>query len=151
NFVRPEGWTSLNDAIYLAVQQMKSAKNPRKALFILSDGGDNNSRYSESEVARLVVESDVRIFSIGLFLNPRFLDKLAAQTGGKAYRVHRLSDLPDVIQKLSTEFRSHYVLGYSSNRAQNDGKFRKVRVELLRSMIAPFRITWRHGYYAPGD
>jgi len=149
--VQPEGWTSLFDAIYLGVQQMKSAKNQRRALFILSDGGDNNSRYSESEVRRLVVESDVRIFSIGLFQRPRFLEMLSAQTGGKTYWVHKLQDLPQTIEKLSGEFRSHYVIGYSSNQAENDGKFRKVTVELLRSLLAPLRITWRHGYYAPGD
>jgi Ca-activated chloride channel family protein len=149
--VQPEGWTSLFDAIYLGVQQMKSAKNQRRALFILSDGGDNNSRYSESEVRRLVVESDVRIFAIGLFQRPRFLEMLSAQTGGKTYWVHNLQELPKTIEKLSEEFRSHYVLGYSSNHEENDGKFRKVTVEILRSLLAPLRITWRHGYYAPGD
>jgi Ca-activated chloride channel homolog len=149
SFVQPEGWTSLFDAIYLGVQKMKTAKNPRRALFILSDGSDNNSRYSESEVRRLVIESDVRIFAIGLFQRPRFLETIAAATGGKAYWVHRLSELPATIEKLSTEFRSNYVIGYSSNRREKDGKFRKVTVELLRSMLGPFRITWRHGYYSP--
>jgi len=149
SFVKPEGWTSLFDAIYLGVQKMKTAKNPRRALFILSDGSDNNSRYSESEVRRLVIESDVRIFAIGLFQRPRFLETIAAATGGKTYWVHKLSELPATIEKLSTEFRSNYVIGYSSNRLEKDGKFRKVTVELLRSMLGPFRITWRHGYYSP--
>jgi VWFA-related protein len=149
--VRPEGWTSMFDAIYMGVQRMKSAKNTRRALFILSDGGDNNSRYSESEVSRLLIESDVRVFAIGLSQRPRFLEKIAAQTGGKAYWAHKLRDLPDTIEKLSEEFRSHYVLGYSPDQIQNDGKYRKVTVELLRSILAPARITWRHGYYAPGD
>jgi Ca-activated chloride channel family protein len=151
SFVHAEGWTSLLDAIYLSARQMRSAKNPRKALFILSDGGDNNSRYSESEIRRLVVESDVRIFAIGIFERPRFLEKLAAESGGKAYWAHKLSDLPGVIDRLSTEIRSNYVLGYSSNHLQNDGKYRRVTVELLRTMLAPLRVSWRHGYYAPDN
>jgi Ca-activated chloride channel homolog len=151
SFVRAEGWTSLLDAIYLSVRQMRSAKNPRKALFILSDGSDNNSRYSESEIRRLVIESDVRIFAIGVFERPRFLEKLAAETGGKAYWAHKLSDLPGVIDRLSIEIRSNYVLGYSSNHLQNDGKYRKVTVELLRTLLAPLRVSWRHGYYAPDN
>jgi VWFA-related protein len=148
SFVRAEGWTSLLDAIYLSVRQMRSAKNPRKALFILSDGSDNNSRYSESEIRRLVIESDVRIFAIGIFERPRFLEKLAAESGGKAYWAHKLSDLPGVIDRLSIEIRSNYVLGYSTTHLQNDGKYRKVTVELLRTILAPLRISWRHGYYA---
>ena len=151
SFVQPEGWTSLFDAIYLGAQKMKSAKNPRRALFILSDGSDNNSRYSESEVRRLVVESDVRIFAIGLFQRPRFLETIAAATGGRAYWVHKLRDLPATIEKLSAEIRTNYMIGYSSNRLERDGKFRKVRVELLRSILGPFRISWRHGYYSPDN
>jgi VWFA-related protein len=151
SFVQAEGWTSLLDAIYLGARQMKLAKNARRALFILSDGGDNNSRYSESEIRRVVVESDVRIFAIGLFQRPRFLEKLAAETGGKAYWAHKLTDLPDIIDKLSLDLRSNYVLGYASNRLQNDGKYRKVTVELLRTLLGPLRISWRRGYYAPDN
>ena len=69
--IQPHGWTALHDAICLGVQQMKSAKNARRALFVLTDGGDNNSRYTESEVKNLVVESDVRVYSVGLFERPQ--------------------------------------------------------------------------------
>jgi Ca-activated chloride channel family protein len=143
----------------MGAQQMRFAKNPRKALFILSDGADNNSRYSESEARNLLMETDVRVFAIGLFARPRFLERIAAETGGKTYWVHKLGDLPDVIDRLNREFRNQYVLGYSPNYVENDGKYRKVRVELSPSklasfitpLIAPLRIAWRHGYYAPGN
>jgi len=159
SLICPRGWTSLLDAIYLGAHQMRSAKNSRKALFILSDGADNNSRYSESDTRNLLIEADVRIFAIGLFTRPRFLEKIAAETGGKTYWVHKLGDLPDVVDRLSREFRSQYVLGYSPNYVQNDGKYRKVRVELSPSklstfitpLLAPLHIAWRRGYYAPGD
>jgi len=146
-----EGWTALLDAIYLGAHLVKSAKNPRRALFILSDGGDNNSRYRESEIRDLVIESDVRVYAIGLFERPRFLLKLAAETGGRAVWVRKLEELPDAIQKLSWELRSRYVLGYSPNNAQKDGKYRKVKVELARPAAPePLRVSWRQGYYAPG-
>lgn len=150
--IQPQGWTSLNDAICLGVQQMKHAKNSRRALFVLTDGGDNNSRYTESEVKNLVVESDVRAYSIGLFERPRFLEKLAAQTGGQAVWAHSLKDLPNAIERISREFRNQYMIGYSSNNPQNDGKYRKVKVELIESPFhKALHLFWRRGYFAPPE
>ena len=149
---QPAGWTSLHDAIFSAAQQMKRAHNVRKALVILTDGEDNNSRYTEKEVRSLVRESDVRVFSIGIFERPRLLEDLAADTGGHAFRVNKLKELPDVIDRLSRELRSEYMLGYVSNNPQNDGKFRKVRVELVQTLRRiPFSVYFRSGYYAPAD
>src|SRR5262249_53466650 len=85
--IQPEGWTALLDAICFGVQRMKGAKNPGRALFVLSDGGDNSSRYTEGEVRELVRESDVQVFAVGLFERPGFLAKLAADTGGEALLV----------------------------------------------------------------
>jgi VWFA-related protein len=150
--IQPQGWTSLNDAICMGVQQMKRAKNSRRALFVLTDGGDNNSRYTESEVKNLVVESDVRAYSVGLFERPRFLEKLAAQTGGQAVWAHSLKDLPDAIDRISREFRNQYMIGYSSNNPTNDGKYRKVKVELIESPLhKALHLFWRRGYFAPPE
>jgi Ca-activated chloride channel homolog len=150
--MQPQGWTSLNDAICMGVQQMKHAKNTRRALFVLTDGGDNNSRYTESEVRNMVVESDVRAYSVGLFERPRFLEKLAAQTGGQALWAHSLKDLPDAIERISREFRNQYMIGYSSNNPQNDGKYRKVKVELIESPFhKALHLFWRRGYFAPPE
>jgi Ca-activated chloride channel homolog len=148
--VQPLGWTALNDAIFLGVHQMKSAKNSRRALFVLTDGGDNNSRYTDSEVRDLVRESDIRIYSIGLFDRPDFLEKLGMDTGGKAYWAHKLEDLPATIEKLSNDFRNQYVLGYSPDERQKDGKYRNVRVQILKTIQGlPLNVFWRRGYYAP--
>ena len=149
--IQPRGWTALLDAIYFGAHQMKQAKNPRRTLIILSDGYDNNSRYSESEVRNMILESDIRVFSIGLFSQPRFLQRLAAETGGRAYQIHNLADLPGVIEKLNREVRSQYVLGYAPKHSDNDGRYRKVTVSLLRSILPTLRLAWRHGYYAPAD
>ena len=148
--IRAGGWTALNDAIYLGIQKMKAAKNSRKALFILSDGGDNNSRYSGAEIRDLVREADVRIYSIGLLLGMlqggRFLEKVSEETGGRMIRVRKLDELPEAIDKLSRDLRSQYVLGYYSSNAQNDGRFRRVRVQVNHTTV---RASWRRGYYAP--
>jgi Ca-activated chloride channel family protein len=150
SFVQPEGWTALHDAIYLGMHQMKTARNSRRALFVLSDGGDNNSRYTEGEVKNLAMESDVRIYAIGLFDRPRFLEKLAALTGGEVFWAHHLKDLPDAVDKLSRALRNQYVLGYASSVPGNDGKYRKIKVELTHPFsLSPLRLFWRRGYYAP--
>jgi VWFA-related protein len=148
--VQAGGWTALLDAVAMATHELKMAKNRRKALLILSDGNDNNSRFTASEIKNMVMESDVRVYAIGLRYRPRLLQQLAAESGGKVIMAHSMSDLPDAVQRLSAEIRSHYLLGYSSNNPNNDGKYRKVKVELVQPVGAkPLYVSWRHGYYAP--
>lgn len=151
SLVQPIGWTALNDAIYLGVQRMRHAKNSRRALFLLTDGGDNNSRYTETEIRRLVQESDVRIYSIGLFEHSSFLEKLGMDSGGRAFFAYKLDDLPHTIDELSSEFRNQYVLGYYPTAPNNnDGKYHRVRVEVIKTLThMPLNVFWRHGYYSP--
>ena len=150
--IEPDGWTAMNDAICLGIHQMKHAKNSRRALFVLSDGGDNNSRYSDSELRNLVQESDVRIYSIGLFERSQVLQKLAMDSGGRAFFARRLEDLPQTVEKLSRDFRNQYVLGYYPNEKLNDGKYRHLRVELMETLKRlPLNVFWRRGYYSPYD
>ena len=146
--IRPAGWTALNDALYLGMQKMKRAKNPRKVLLVLSDGGDNNSRYSTREIRDLARESGVGIFSISFFQGSRLLESVSNETGGRLIQVHHMRDLPEAMEKLSQVIRSQYVLSYYSSNLEKDGKYRRVRVELNRPMA---RVSWRHGYYAPLD
>jgi Ca-activated chloride channel homolog len=151
-FIQPQGWTALNDAIYLGVQRLRKAQNPRRALFVLTDGGDNNSRYTDSEVRNLVRESDVRIFAIGLVERPQFLEKLAMDTGGSAVWAHKMKELPEAVEKLSRDFRNQYVLGYSPAEGKKDGKYHTVRVEIVNAIkLMPLNLFWRHGYFAPGQ
>jgi Ca-activated chloride channel homolog len=150
SMIQPLGWTALNDAIFLGVHQMKLAKNPRRALIVLTDGGDNNSRYTDTDVRNLIRESDLRVYSIGLFERPHFLEKLGMDSGGRAYWAHRLEDLPKTIEKLSRDFRNEYVLGYAPKGRGNDGKYRSVRVQVMKTIEGlPLNVFWRRGYYAP--
>jgi VWFA-related protein len=148
--IQAKGWTSLFDAIYLGLNTMKHAALPRKVLLILSDGGDNNSRYSEKEIRRLVEEADVRIFSISILGGSTALEKLSEESGGKAFRVKNVDELPDLASKLSAEIHDEYVLGYTPSNDQTDGLYRKVKVDLLQPSEGPrLRTSWKRGYYSP--
>lgn len=150
SLIQPGGWTALQDAICLGVHRLDASQNPRRALLVLTDGGDNNSRYSEREVRNLVRESDVRVYSIGLFTRPGLLEKLAAESGGRAFSVRRNEELTPTIDRLSQEFRSHYLLAYSSANDTGDGKYRKVQVQLVdKAVHTGWNISWRRGYVAP--
>lgn len=151
-FVQPKGWTALLDAIALGAQHMRSARNPRRVLLILSDGADNNSRFTASEIKNMVVESDLRIYAIGLFHKPRLLLQLAEETGGRVLIAQSLKELPEIVEALSAEIRSQYVLGYAQTNLQNDGKYHKVKVEVVPPPgLPPIWTNWRRGYYAPND
>ncbi|HLJ48918.1 MAG TPA: VWA domain-containing protein [Bryobacteraceae bacterium] len=150
--IRARGWTALYDAIYLGVNHMKRAAYQRKVLFVLSDGEDNNSRYSEREILNLVREADVRIFAISILDRSPVLERLAEETGGRAFRVRKLEELPDLAESVSAEIHSEYVLGYSPEVRPNDGKYRKLKVELVpKAGSGPMRASWRRGYYGPAE
>ena len=136
------------DALYLALNQTKKATHGTKALFVLSDGDDNNSRYSEAEIKSLVREADARIFSISIFERSAALERISEASGGRAYHVHKISELPDLTAALSAEIHSHYVLGYVPTRWENDGKYHKIVVRLISPDGSPrLHVDWRHGYY----
>ena len=162
-FTQSKGRTALLDAIYLAINQMKEASNTKKALLVISDGGDNSSRYTGREIKRLVKEADVQIYAIGIFepvnsrgrtpeelSGPSLLTEIAEQTGGRQFPVENLNELPDVAARIGIELRNQYVLGYVPKDQKKDGKWRRVRVTLskIRGM-PPLRAHYRLGYYAP--
>jgi Ca-activated chloride channel family protein len=162
-FFGSKGRTALLDGVYMAMNEMKRARNGRKAILIISDGGDNSSRYTESEVRTAVREADVQIYAIGIFepyaargrtpeeLNgPTLLAELAEQTGGRHFPVENLAELPDVAAKIGLELRNEYVLGYSPKNLARDGKYRRVQVKLVKTTgLPPLKAMFRTGYYAP--
>ena len=135
---------------------MKNAKNPRKALLIISDGGDNHSRYTEMEVRNRVRESDVQIYAMGIFTgggdindDPVLLTRLAELTGGRHFEVS-LRDLVDVAAKIGIELRNTYLLGYSPANANRDGKYRSIVVKVVPPRGMPkLSASWRRGYFEP--
>lgn len=162
-FTQSKGRTALLDGVYLAMNHMKKAHNPRKALLIISDGGDNSSRYTESEIKNAVREADVQIYAIGIFeplgsrgrtaeemAGPGLLTEIAEQTGGRHFPVDNLNELPDIAAKIGIELRNQYVLGYSPKNRERDGKYRRVSVKLVQPRgLPPLKAFFRLGYYAP--
>jgi VWFA-related protein len=152
---RPIGRTSLLDAIHLALMQMKSANNLRKAIVIFSDGGDNRSRYTESEIKTAMREADVQVYAMGIFdpddaprktpeerNGPKLLDQLADETGGRHYPVNDLNALPGVCEKIGAELRYQYMIGYAPSNGDEASGYRHVKVQVPE----PLRAYYRTGY-----
>ena len=160
--LRPENRTALIDAVYLGMNKLKEAKYERKALLIVSDGGDNRSRYTEGELRRVVREADVQIYSIGIFdayaptqeeeLGPVLLTDISEMTGGRMFKVNDVSDMGDVAMKISAELRNQYVVGYRPSDMKKDGNWRKLKVRLVQPPgLPPLTVHFRQGYYAPSQ
>jgi Ca-activated chloride channel family protein len=158
----PKGRTALLDAIYLGVSKMRQAKYPKKSLLIISDGGDNHSRYTEGEIKSLVKEADILIYAIGIYdhsfptdeerLGPQLLSDLTELTGGRAFTIDNPNDLADVATKIGIELRNQYVLGYRPKNPVRDGKWRKIKVKLNPPKgLPPLRVYAKTGYYAPTE
>lgn len=164
------GLTALLDAVHMGLQEMKRAKNPRKALLIISDGGDNNSRFTSRQIADLVRVADVQIYAMGVFEptlsfglgggklgtaemdGPRLLSSIADQTGGRALAATNLRELPGIAERIGIELRNQYVLAYSPVNHSRDGKYRKIEVKLQQPKALPaLKARWRLGYYAPSE
>ena len=138
------GQTALLDAVYLAAGYVKSGRNPRKLLLVISDGEDNNSRYTEEEVLGLLRETDATLYSIGTGIQPpqfssdektqtgdSLLTELAESTGGRYFQADRPRDLPDIINRI--DIRYQYVIGFSPTPLQHDGKYHPIELRLAKS------------------
>lgn len=158
-----KGRTALLDAIYLGLSQMRGAHNAKRALLILSDGGDNHSRYEENDIKRLVKEADTQLYAIGIFdplgyrsrtseeLNgPSLLSEITEMTGGRVFAAENISDLPDIAVKIGLELRNQYVLGYRPSHKAHDGRWRKIKIKMRAPRgLPPLTVYSKTGYYAP--
>ena len=157
---KPMGRTSLIDAIFLAVDNMKKARYQRQALVIISDGGGNRSRYTERDVKSLIKEEDVLVYSIGVFdtsvrtmeelLGPELLAEISGLTGASSYTLDNPNNLPVIAQHIAIELRNQYILGYRPDSSRRDGKWRKIKVKLaLPPKLPTLRVQARTRYYGP--
>jgi Ca-activated chloride channel family protein len=158
-----KGRTALLDAIYLGLSQMRGAQNSKRALLVISDGGDNNSRYNEKDLKRLVREADTQLYSNGSKMpieyrsrtpeelnGPSLLNEMTELTGGRAFTVENLNDLPDVATKIGMELRNQYVLGYHPSHKAHDARWRKIKIKLRAPKgLPPLTAFAKTGYYAP--
>jgi Ca-activated chloride channel homolog len=160
---KPFGRTSLLDAIHMGMVEMKHAKNLRKALVIVSDGGDNRSRHTAREIKNAMLESDLQIYAMGIFdadeakhsteeqNGPQLLEDLAEESGGQEFPVADLNDLPSVSARIGDQLRNQYLIGYSPTNGERDGKYRNIQVRVTPQVQArDLRVYYRRGYYSPG-
>jgi len=158
----PAGNTALLDAIYLGVAQMQFARYQRRALLIISDGGDNHSYYNEKQTKALAEEADVRMYSIGIFdnmpvpvfktieekLGKRLLTRLTELTGGRTIAADDRDRIPGIAAAISRELREQYVLAYRSTNIRHDGKWRRIKVRVLANGTESLHVHYKKGYLA---
>jgi Ca-activated chloride channel family protein len=158
-FTSPRGSTALIDGVYFGLSQIKKAHNPRRALIVVSDGGDNNSRYTFPELRKIAMEANTAIFSIGLHQapataeeehGPALLQELAYASGGIDFPIRRADQIADIMSKIGMALHNEYVLGYYPPSDAPSGKYRRISVEVRApSNLPPLRVFARSGYYVP--
>jgi len=158
--VQPSKNTALYDAVYLGVERVSRGSHEKKALLIISDGQDNSSRYNFNEVRRLIKESDVVTYAVGILGNgdsssmlgmqgQAFLDEMTSVTGGKAFYPQSDVEMDEIFERIALELRHQYSLGYIPKDFQPDGKWRRVKVKVKPPRGLPrLSVRGRDGYYA---
>ncbi len=160
-FTPAKGMTAMYDSVYLGLEKLKEGNNPKKALLLITDGEDNRSRYTFSNVKDFVKEQDVQIYGIGIVDNfnsqlgsghtgRAMVEELSDLTGGRAFFPDSVYDLEDICTKIAVELKNQYVIGYSSTNAAKDGKWRKLRLKINPPKGLPhLNVRSKSGYYAP--
>jgi Ca-activated chloride channel family protein len=159
--VGPRGGTALYDAVYLGIEKVKQGRHQKKVLLLISDGQDNSSRYTYRELRKLLKETDVQIYCIGIVqsredsrtLLDKFgetvLEEISSLTGGKTFLPQSESELEDITARIALELRRQYSIGYVPTVAQRDGKWRKIGVKINRPHGLPkLYVRAKEGYYA---
>ncbi len=159
-FETTKGMTAMYDAVYLSLEKLKEGTNPKRALLLITDGEDNRSRYTFSNVREFVKEQDVQIYAIGITNDwnsqlgagrsgRAMIEELADLTGGHAFFPDSVYDLEDICTKIAVELKNQYVLSYKSSNETKDGKWRKIRVKVDGPKgVGPLNVRSKSGYYA---
>lgn len=158
--VNPRQNTALYDAVYLGIERVTRGSHQKRALLIISDGQDNASRYNFGEVRRLMKESDVVTYAVGIIdagdagsqlgmQGQAFLDELTSVTGGKSFYPSSDIEMDEIFERIAIELRHQYAIGYTPKDFQPDGKWRKVKVKVKpRRGLPRLTVRSREGYYA---
>jgi Ca-activated chloride channel homolog len=160
-FAPAKGMTAMYDSVYLGLEKLKEGSNPKKALLLITDGEDNRSRYTFSNVKDFVKEQDVQIYAIGIVdaFNSQLgtgrsgramIEELSELTGGRAFFPDSVYELEDICTKIAVELKNQYVVGYESTNEAKDGKWRKLRMKVNPPAGLPrLNVRSKSGYYAP--
>jgi Ca-activated chloride channel homolog len=149
------GMTALYDATALALRHLAGGTNDKKALIIISDGGDNASREKFRQVLKTAQHSSAIFYTIGIIndaeadVNPGVLRKLAKATGGEAYFPKSAQELPGICEEIAHDLREQYSIAYVPADKAHDGKYRAIRVTAHAPGRGTLVVRARAGYYAP--
>ena len=158
--INPKQNTALYDAVYLGLERVTRGSHQKRALLIISDGQDNASRYNFGEVRRLMKESDVVTYAVGIIdgsdagssigmQGQAFLDELTSVTGGKSFYPSSDIEMDEIFERIALELRHQYSIGYTPTNFQPDGKWRKVKTKVKPPRGLPrLNVRGREGYYA---
>ncbi len=154
SIANPKGRTALYDSVYLGLEKIREGRHDKKALIIITDGEDNRSRYTFSEVKRFAKESDVQIYVIGergkLGYGTAIVAEITRLTGGRPFFPNNFKQLDYFVDLIHTELRNQYVIGYAPSDKEPDGKWRRIKVRLTPPDGLPtLTVRARQGYYAP--
>jgi Ca-activated chloride channel family protein len=158
-FVETKGQTALYDACYLGVNRVQRGAHPKRAILVISDGQDNSSRYTFSELRKMLKESDVLIYAIGIVDKgspseldvggQAILDELASVSGGKAFFPTNGAEMNEIFERIAIELRHQYSIGYKPTNFANDGKWHKVKVRVTPPRGLPrLFVRSKEGYFA---
>jgi Ca-activated chloride channel family protein len=159
---KPQGATALYDGIYLGINKLRTARYQRRAMVIVSDGGDNRSRYTLKEAKRMIEEANVLTYGIGIFddmpipllktieerMGRKSMSEITDASGGRTLAADDRRKIPEIAAMISRELRNQYVLGYLPSNPRQDGKWRKIMVRMTAS-VTPRHVHYKEGYMAP--
>jgi Ca-activated chloride channel family protein len=157
---KPDGTTALLDALYLGLDRMKNTRYERKVLLVVSDGGENHSRYTIKDVWSVLREAGVQVYALGIFdeaprtkaerMGPDLLAAITGITGGRTFHINNLKKIGDAAAELSIELRNQYLVAYRPSNLACDGKWHKITVRVTPPQDLPrLRVHAKAGYYAP--
>ncbi len=158
-FVQTKGQTALYDACYLGVERVAHGSHPKRAILVISDGQDNSSRYTFSELRKMLKESDVLIYAIGILDKgspseldvggQAILDELASVSGGKAFFPNTGAEMNEIFERIAIELRHQYSLGYKPTNFTNNGRWHRLKVKVTPPRGLPHLfVRSKDGYYA---
>lgn len=153
----PDGRTALYDATSYALEHLRKGDRDRRALIIVSDGGDNASNHTLAQIRAAAIHSDAIIYTIGLFdrddpdRNPRVLKDLAKTTGGEAFFPDSSQDVVPICQQIAQDIRHQYTIAYVPTNTKQDGTYRSIEVKAHAPGHGKLSVRTRTGYYAPLD
>jgi Ca-activated chloride channel homolog len=157
-FVQTRGNTAFYDAVYLAAERVQRGAYPKRAVLVISDGQDNNSRYTFNDLRKMLKESDVAIYSVGIeesgngslaMEGSGILDEISGVSGGKAFFPRSNAEMDDIFEQIALELRHQYSIGYRPPNFVNNGKWRRIKVKVLPPRGLPrLFVRSKEGYFA---